>query len=235
MVVEAVQNYVNMVNGLTKTTRDKAVATARALLAQAGLQDVATEAGERVNKLAEEILLASRANRALVENLVTAEVDKAAARWGFVRAEEVDTLREELAELRASLVRATVSPPAAPANRAARKRSPARAATARKASAQQPPLGGAPAEAVAEDPGPVIPSRSEPSGLDPGSAQQPPAKKTAARKRATQQGAAQPTSASKTAAKKSAVRKAPAKRATSLEPATPLDMTSPAPDSGDSE
>jgi predicted metal-binding transcription factor (methanogenesis marker protein 9) len=102
-VTEAFQAYINMVTGVTKTTQAKAVATARAMLKQAGLDDMATEASERVTKLAEEIIDASRTNRELLQNFVTAEVDKAAARLGFARAEEVEALRDEIASLRTQL------------------------------------------------------------------------------------------------------------------------------------
>jgi polyhydroxyalkanoate synthesis regulator phasin len=107
-VTEAFQAYINMVTGVTKTTQAKAAATARAMLKQAGLEDVASETSERVTKLAEEIMNASRTNRELLQNFVTAEVDKAAARLGFARAEEVDALRDEIASLRAQLSEATV-------------------------------------------------------------------------------------------------------------------------------
>ena len=108
-MTDARQNYVNLVAGLTRTTRDRAQATARVLLAQAGLTDVAHDAGERVSKLAEEIVNAGRANRELMENLIGAEVDKAATRLGFARAEEVQELREEIAELRGRLNEATAA------------------------------------------------------------------------------------------------------------------------------
>jgi membrane protein involved in colicin uptake len=103
VVVEAVQHYVTMVNGLSKMTRAKALSTARMLLVQAGLDEVAADAQERVSKLAEEILQASKANRELIEHVVGAEVDKAASRWGFVRAEELDQLRREITELRLAM------------------------------------------------------------------------------------------------------------------------------------
>ena len=96
---EAFQTYINMVTGVTKSTQAKASATARALLKQAGLEDVATEASERVTKLAEEIMNASRINRELMQHFVTAEVDKAAARLGFARADEVEALRDEVASV----------------------------------------------------------------------------------------------------------------------------------------
>ena len=58
-MAEPLQNYVSLVGGLTRGSR------------------------ERVTRLAEEILHASRANRELLENLVVTEVDKAAARLGL--------------------------------------------------------------------------------------------------------------------------------------------------------
>ena len=105
MVVEAVQTYVNLVTGLTRATREKAWSAAHGLLAQAGLEDVANGAEMRVAQLTDEILGASRANRELLENLVATEVGKAASRLGFVRSDDLDEVREEIAELRAQLGR----------------------------------------------------------------------------------------------------------------------------------
>lgn len=128
-MTEAFQAYINMVTGVTKTTQAKAAATARALLKQAGLDDVASEASERVTKLAEEIINASRTNRELLQNFVTAEVDKAAARLGFARAEEVEALRDEIASLRTQLNEATLRAARAEATRkTATKKAPASSA-----------------------------------------------------------------------------------------------------------
>ena len=102
-MAEAFQAYINMVTGVTKSTQAKAAGTARALLKQAGLEDVATESSERVAKLAEEIMNASRTNRELLQRFVTSEVDKTAARLGLARADEVRALRDEVAGLRAEL------------------------------------------------------------------------------------------------------------------------------------
>ena len=100
MTLEAINNYLHMVSGLTKTSRARARAAAKAMLAQAGLDGVAADAGERVGKLAEEIMNAGRANRELLEKVVAGEVDKAAGRLGFARASELESLRQEVAELR---------------------------------------------------------------------------------------------------------------------------------------
>ena len=115
MVSEAVHNYVNLVTGLTRITRDLAVASARALLAQAGLDTVAHDAQERVAKLADEMMQANRANRELLERLIEDEVAKAGARWGLVRAHELESLRAEVTELRRTVVGMTMQMPATPA------------------------------------------------------------------------------------------------------------------------
>jgi polyhydroxyalkanoate synthesis regulator phasin len=128
MALEAINNYLHIVSGLTKTTRAKARAAAKAMLAQAGLEGVAADAGERVGKLAEEIMNAGRANRELLETLVAAEVDKAAAKLGFARSSELESLRDEIAELRRE-----VAEQRATGNGATAEPAPAKVATARKA------------------------------------------------------------------------------------------------------
>jgi hypothetical protein len=131
-VAEAFQTYINMVSGVTKSTQAKAAATARALLKQAGLEDVAAETSERVTKLAEEIMNASRTNRELWQHYVTTEVDKAAARLGFARAEEVQALRDEIESLRAEIMEAkATTAKAAPAKKATTKRTPAKKVAAK--------------------------------------------------------------------------------------------------------
>ena len=113
---DALQNYVNLVNGLTRGSR------------------------ERFTKLAEEILQASKANRELVENLFVTEVERAAGRLGFARAEEVQALRDEIADLRASIV-ALKAPGAATAARraAASTKNAARSPAAKKTAAKKAP------------------------------------------------------------------------------------------------
>jgi polyhydroxyalkanoate synthesis regulator phasin len=100
MTLDAINNYLHMVGGLTKTSRARARAAAKAMLAQAGLDGVTADAGERVGKLAEEIMNAGRANRELLEKIMGGEVAKAAAKLGFARSSELESLRQEVAELR---------------------------------------------------------------------------------------------------------------------------------------
>jgi hypothetical protein len=106
MVVDAVQSYLNLANAVSRAARAQAVAVARSVLAQSNLEEAAAEANERATKLAEEARDARRANRDLVETLVRTELAKAATRFGFVRSDDLDELREEIAELRAQLKKA---------------------------------------------------------------------------------------------------------------------------------
>jgi polyhydroxyalkanoate synthesis regulator phasin len=163
MTHEAINNYLHVVSGLTKTSRARAWAAAKAVLAQAGLDGVAADAGERVGKLAEEIMNAGRANRELLETVVAGEVDKAAASLGFARASELESLREEVAELRRAVADqqaagngAGAAPPSAkvrPARKTTRtagvRKASTGTATARKAAAAAAGQAAAPRKAAA--------------------------------------------------------------------------------------
>jgi hypothetical protein len=105
-VAEALRTYLNLINNLSEATRSWVTSAGRLLLAQAGLDEAAAEAGERVNKLADEIGNAGRANRQMLGNLVGAEVEQLVARLGFARTDEIDLLRDELIELRTRLAEA---------------------------------------------------------------------------------------------------------------------------------
>ena len=165
-MIEAVQTYVNLVNGLSRAARERAYTSARGLLAQAGLEEVADEAEKRIEKLTEEILGASRANRELVENLVAAEVTKAASRLGFVRSDDLDDVREEIAELRAQLAREKAAAAGAPrarnatARKAAASASAAAEPAAKTAAAQKTPAQKTPAQKTTA--GKTAPTRTTP-------------------------------------------------------------------------
>ena len=88
------------------------------------------DAWERLTRLGEEVERAARANRDLLENLILAEVDKAAARLGLVRSAELQELRAEMAELRQSI--RTQQQAAARARKASAKRAPAKKAAMKK-------------------------------------------------------------------------------------------------------
>jgi polyhydroxyalkanoate synthesis regulator phasin len=132
MVMDALRGYVQLANGLTEVSRQKAQAAAKALLQQTGADALTSGLTTRVSDLADEIVATSKSNRQLLEAIVTNEVEGAVARLGFVRSEEVaaltrrvKTLESELADARTA---AAAPAPAAPANLAAQ----APAATAKK-------------------------------------------------------------------------------------------------------
>jgi len=203
-VADAFQSYINMVTGVTKTTQEKASATARALLKQAGLEDVATEASERAAKLAEEIMNASRTNRELMQHYVTAEVDKAAARLGVARADDVQALRDEVASLRAQLDEARA------ANEA--RIYEARAAAEKTASAKKAPAKKAHVKRTATQKGSAKRTAAQKAAAKRTAAKKAPAKKASAKK-----AAAAASSTEKAAATKSAGRKPPRKTAATAE------------------
>lgn len=169
-MVESRPTYVRLVTGLTGSTRARARGVARAVLAQAGLEEVATEVSERITRLAEEILAASRANRELVESLVSTEVERAAGRLGFARQQDLDALREELAALRLLVAAATpagppprtTSPRTTPPRKTPPRKTPATNAPVPHLSARNVPVKKAPVKKVpakkapAAGPGPVL-------------------------------------------------------------------------------
>jgi len=83
-----------MVIGLSQASRDRARAAA---------QTLASDARERIGALTDEIWAASRANRDLLENLIAAEVERAATRLGFARREDVVGLRASIDRLEAEI------------------------------------------------------------------------------------------------------------------------------------
>lgn len=145
MVMDAVRGYVQLANGLTEVTKQKAQAAAKALLQQTGADALTTRASD----LADEIVATSKSNRQLLQAIVSNEVEGAVARLGFVRSEEVaaltrrvKALESELAEAQAAaaesapvvdeVLEATVVEDApAPAKKAAKK-APAKKVAAKK-------------------------------------------------------------------------------------------------------
>jgi polyhydroxyalkanoate synthesis regulator phasin len=137
MVMDAVRGYVQLANGLTEVTRQRAQHAAKALLQQTGADALTT----KVSDLADEIVATSKSNRQLLQAIVANEVEGAVARLGFVRTEEVaalsrrvEGLERELADAQAA---AAASPTASPASAklagdALSEAAPAKKTTARK-------------------------------------------------------------------------------------------------------
>jgi hypothetical protein len=97
------QSYLRIVRGLGLMAKDRAASGAHIFLARAGLDDAATDAGERLTKLVDEVSLAGRANREMLDRFIAIEVERASERLGFVRATELTDLRTDLAALRIEL------------------------------------------------------------------------------------------------------------------------------------
>ncbi|MFI5713885.1 phasin family protein [Kribbella sp. NPDC051620] len=195
MVMDALRGYVQLANGLTEVTKQRAQQAAKALLQQTGADALTAGVTTKVSDLAEEIVATSKSNRQLLQAIVANEVEGAVARLGFVRSEEVaaltrrvDGLERELAEANDALVAATAAASApAPASSASTSASTSAAAgagpAAKKAAVKTPPV-----------------------KKTAGSA------KTAAKTAAVKQAAVKKAAAKKTSAAKTA-KKAPAKKA----------------------
>jgi hypothetical protein len=170
MVTDALKGYLQIANGLTDVTKDRASAAAKALAAQSpellGLAaSTAATAASQVQAFAEDLLVTSRDNRALLVGLIRTEVERAVTALGFAKESEVDAVRHKVdrleeavggledddatASLRAALTpakkpatkKATAKKPAAkkvPAKKPAAKKAPARKVPAKKAPAAQP-------------------------------------------------------------------------------------------------
>ena len=96
MVLDALRGYVQLANGLTDVTRQRATQVARQLLEQGG--DVVDHAvstavsgnvARQAQSLAEDLLATSRTNRDLLVGLVRTEVERAVGRLGLVGADEL--------------------------------------------------------------------------------------------------------------------------------------------------
>lgn len=119
MVMDALRGYVQLANGLTEVTKQRAQQAAKALLQQTGADALTSGVTTKVSDLAEEIVATSKSNRQLLQAIVANEVEGAVARLGFVRSEEVaalsrrvDGLERELSEAHDALAAATVAAPA---------------------------------------------------------------------------------------------------------------------------
>jgi polyhydroxyalkanoate synthesis regulator phasin len=144
MVMDALRGYVQLANGLTEVTRQRAQQAAKALLQQTGADALTSGLTTKVGDLADEIVATSKSNRQLLQAIVANEVEGAVARLGFVRSEEVaaltrrvDGLERELAEANDAVAAAASAAPApAPAKKAAKK-APAKKAAAKKSAVKK--------------------------------------------------------------------------------------------------
>ena len=135
MVVEVVRSYWEVAGGLTDVTRQRAVATARSVLARDGVDLVVPGALGQVQSLADELMALSKSNRELLSGVVSAEVDRALGAMGLATRDEVRALQRSVDRLTTKVDAlasggATASPPK-PTHQATRKptKKPARKST----------------------------------------------------------------------------------------------------------
>jgi polyhydroxyalkanoate synthesis regulator phasin len=145
MVLDGLRGYIQLANGLTDVTRERARLAAKSLVAQgeASVGAVLPDSLKaQVGSLTEDLIATSKANRALLVNLVTAEVERATSRLGLTLASDLEAaearskrLEQKVADLEREL-RDTVAASSAP-KPAAQKTAAARKTAARKSSTRK--------------------------------------------------------------------------------------------------
>ena len=147
MVLDGLRGYLQLANGLSDVTRERARAAAKALVAQgmAGVGAVvAAPVGTQVTALTEDLLATSKANRDLLVNLVRGEVERSVARLGLVSAQELDAaarrakgLERRVAELEDDLRKSSTARKAAVTRAKKTTKKTARKSTAKKTTAKK--------------------------------------------------------------------------------------------------
>ncbi len=138
MVLDGLRGYLQLATGLTDVTRERALAAARSVVAQGGASVdavVPPQVKSQVTTLTEDLLAASKANRALLLHLVRAEVERSVARLGLVSKVELDAERRRADRLEAKVRELEIKVP--PAKKSAAKKSAAKKSTARKSAAKK--------------------------------------------------------------------------------------------------
>ena len=194
MVLDGLKAYVQLANGLTDVTRERAMNAARALVAQgeAGIDVVLPDAMRaQVSSLTDDLMATSRANRDLMVGLVRAEVERSVARLGLVSAAELgaatsraERLDDRVHELERALRSARSSSTRSGTKKAGTKKASTKKATAKKSAAKK------------------------------STAKKATAKKSAAKKSTAKKSTTKKTTAKKSTAKKSTARRSTATRST---------------------
>jgi hypothetical protein len=152
-VLDALRGYLQLANGLSDVTRQRALAAARQLIDQGGevLGDAvsSTMSGKgvgggvtrQVSSLAEDLMATSRTNRDLLLGIVRTEIDRAVAAMGLVSAEDLEAMARKVARLERQLDAAVAfgGTEAAPAKKVPAKKVPAKKVAAKKVAARKVP------------------------------------------------------------------------------------------------
>jgi hypothetical protein len=139
MVLDGLRGYIQLANGLTDVTRERALAAAKALVAQgeAGVGAVLPQpVRTQVSTLTDDLLATSKANRDLLVNLVRSEVERSVARLGLVSAKELEAAVRRTRSLEKRVEELEQKAPGS--RRTAAKRSTAKKSTAKKSTATKP-------------------------------------------------------------------------------------------------
>lgn len=158
-MLDALRGYLQLANGLSDVTRQRALAAARQLIDQGGevLGDAvsSTMSGKgvgggvtrQVSSLAEDLMATSRTNRDLLLGIVRTEIDRAVAAMGLVSAEDLDAMARKVARLERQLDAAVafggaeVAPARkVPAKKVAAKKVPAKKVPAKKVASKRVPV-----------------------------------------------------------------------------------------------
>ena len=150
-MLDALRGYLQLANGLTDVTRQRALSAARQLIDQGGevLGDAvsSTMSGKgvgggvtrQVSSLAEDLLATSRTNRDLLLGIVRTEIDRAVAAMGLVNAEDLEAMARKVERLERQLDAAVAfgGAEAAPARKSPAKKAPAKKVAAKKVAAKK--------------------------------------------------------------------------------------------------
>jgi hypothetical protein len=157
MVTDALKGYMQLASGLTDVTKDRAAAAVKGLAAQrpdlvdtaaataASATSSAMSLAVQLQAAAEELVVTSKDNRALLVGLIRTEVERVVSALGFAKEAEVEAVRHKVDRLEGSLDRdsdaASAASPElraalAPASKAGKK-APAKKVAAKKAAAKK--------------------------------------------------------------------------------------------------
>jgi polyhydroxyalkanoate synthesis regulator phasin len=150
MVLDGLRGYLQLANGLSDVTRERARAAAKNLVAQGEASVGAVLPGSlkaQVSSLTEDLIATSKANRALLVGLVGTEVERATARLGLAMSGELDAakrraqrLEQRLADLEREVREAlggALSSTASTAQGTAAAKSPAKKSSAKKSTGKK--------------------------------------------------------------------------------------------------
>jgi polyhydroxyalkanoate synthesis regulator phasin len=144
MVLDGLRGYLQLASGLTDVTRERARVVAKSLAAQgeAGVGAVLPDSVRaQVSSLTDDLIATSKANRALLLNLVGSEVERATARFGLAFSGELESAKRRAQRLETRVADLERELRAARAGsggtRSTVRRSPAKKTTAKKSAAKK--------------------------------------------------------------------------------------------------